>query len=110
MEIKIFVVKTELENNPSLTTNGKLNIEALAELKQQLIKLFGGLTEIKNCAGYWLNDKGTIESDKVNLWLINAEKNNYALIILLREILIEMKTLTVQKTQAYTIDNNIFFL
>jgi hypothetical protein len=110
MEIKVFVVKTELENNPSLTTNGKLNIEVLAELKQQLIKLFDGLTEIKNCAGYWVNNKGLIESDKISLWLIYTDKDEYSLIFQLREILSEIKALTMQKTQVYTINNNLFSL
>jgi len=68
MEIKIFVVKTEIEHNEKALT--LLNAE-----KINLVNLFNGLTIIPNCLGYWINEKGIIETDKVEIWLIDVQKD-----------------------------------
>jgi len=63
LRIEIFVVKT-----------AKPDFYELQEAKRSLIKLFGGITVIPNCLGYWLNPQnGKIERDLVEIWLIYAD-------------------------------------
>jgi hypothetical protein len=114
MEIKIFVVKTEIENN-------KKALEYLESQKRNLIRLFNGLTETTNQKGYWINEKGFIETDKVETWQIYVNQNltekleyetvlNKNTEISLNYILFQIKQITQQKTQAYAIDNEICFI
>lgn len=117
LEIKIFVVETEIQKLNVTIAQRQDRIKAydtLFRLKTDLIKLFGGLTELKDCRGYWLNSQGLIESDKVNYWLIYTTKEHlkqgFNVEKALIGILMQIQALTKQKTQAYTIDNEIFFL
>jgi len=116
MELKVFVVETELKK-----LNGEQSIKAyfkLLKLQTDLIKLFNGLTELKNVVGYWINDKGLIESDNVSLWLIYTDKteliNNESVLLWdvwnkFTLIIEEIKALTMQKTQMYTVNEKAKF-
>lgn len=117
MEIKIFIVETELLKLKNTIAEKELKIKTyqyLLRAKTDLIKLFNGLTELKNCTGYWINEKGLIESDKVNYWLIYTTKEHFKEGFNVEKtfigILMQIKELTKQKTQAYAIDGNMFFL
>ena len=116
MEIKVFIVETELK-----TFSEK---DKLLKLQTDLIKLFGGLTELKNAVGYWINDKGLIESDKISVWLIYTDKTEIINAISETEketvllwgiwqkfisIIEEIKALTMQKSQLYTINEKAKF-
>jgi hypothetical protein len=109
MEIKIFVITTEMEKIRDGYNKLALKL-SLNDRKTDLIRLFGGLTEIEELKGYWLNDKGIIETDNVIMWLIYKDNEDYSLIFQLREILAQIKTLTMQKSQAYTVNNDMFLL
>jgi len=130
MEIKIFVVKTKLENQKE-TKIGKFHgkpkfysipenklLEHLEVEKRELARLFGGLTVIPNCSGLFDSEIG-LESDKVEIWLIYANKTErleYQTVLpkdletSLLYILKLIKGITDQKSQAYAIDNEIHFI
>jgi len=120
MRIEIFVVETEMgklnatlrQKNLDLASHVKLLKqrrildEELFKCKTDLIKLFGGLTQFKELKGYWINDKGKIESDSVTLWLIYTSEMEDELF----SVLLRIKQITRQKCQAYSIDNEIYFI
>lgn len=119
MKIEIFVVKTEIIKNVGkkfIRLEDKLDSE-----KQNLTKIFGGMTIIPNCHGYWLNDNDKVEKDFVETWIIYVndnltEKLEYETVLRkdieeeLKESLKRIKIATQQKTQAYAIDNKIYFI
>ena len=138
MQIKIFVVLTEIEklNDKALNygidntktaknileiVNAKNTImEQLEFQKRELIRLFKGLTITPNQIGYWYNEKGLIETDKVETWNIYVDKAltekleyetvlNQKTEIAFQYLLFQIKQITQQKTLAYAIDNEIFF-
>jgi hypothetical protein len=110
MKIEIFMVKTL---NPSQ--------KELDRQKEALIKLFGGLTIIPNCEGFWLEkpkkiwnkqeqlktEKGTIWHDKVEIWQIYAVNDISNLAERLSDILGKIKRLTKQKEQVYAINDQL---
>jgi len=110
LRIEIFVVKT-----------AKPDFYELQEAKRSLIKLFGGITVIPNCLGYWLNPQnGKIERDLVEIWLIYADfpeiKEEADRIHVesqmqtLMRILSLIKKATHQKSQAYALNDKIYFI
>ena len=105
MEIKVFVVETEIQHN---TYNKAL----LFEKKIDLIRLFGGLTEVKDIKGYWIdNETNNIETDTGKIWLIYSEKGYEKNIFdKMRKILVEIKHITKQKVQMYTIGTEPHFI
>jgi len=139
MQIKIFIVLTEIEKLNDKALNYEIDntktakdileivneknklLENLEFQKRELIRLFKGLTETKNQKGYWLNEKGFIETDKVETWNIYVdkaltEKLEYETVLNQKTktdfqyLLFQIKQITQQKTLAYAIDNEIFFL
>jgi len=97
-EIKIFVVKTELQNNNA-------NLSVLEWLKLETVKAFGGLTVLADNKGYWLdNSTNKLCIDQTDIWLIETSdlltKN---LEIKLEAINLSIKTVTKQLAQLYTI-------
>jgi len=112
MKIEIFVCTTKLVHDLSyMTYEEKQNLEALEITKVKLIKLFSGLTITPNQKGFWLNEKQEIETDNVETWLIYTSTKEYSKLRLdLDNILAEIKRITAQQTQAYTIDNEIKFI
>ena len=139
MQIKIFVVLTEIEKLNDKALNYEIDntktakdileivneknklLENLEQQKRKLIKLFKGLTITLNQIGYWLNEKGFIETDKVETWNIYVdkaltEKLEYETVLNQKTktdfqyLLFQIKQITQQKTLAYAIDNEIFFL
>jgi len=109
LRIEIFVVRSEKENKDNLGI-----------AKGALIRLFGGLTIIPNCVGYWLNENKEIEADSVEIWLIYAdfpEADTESNAIFKRTtmntfltILELIKEATRQKSQAYALNNKIYFI
>lgn len=109
MRIEIFVVRSEKENK-----------DRLGIAKGALIRLFGGLTVIPKCQGYWLNENKEIEADSVEIWLIYAdfpEADTKANAIFKQtkmnaflSILELIKDATRQKSQAYALNDKIYFL
>jgi len=139
MKIEIFVVLTkavELEDKImqygidksksakdilDVNTEIKAITDALESEKQNLTKLFDGLTIIPNCCGYWLNENGKIEHDYVETWIIYVnddltEKLEYETVLRkdieqkLKDSLTRIKKATQQKSQAYSGDNKIYFI
>jgi len=96
LEVKLFVVTTEI--------NAELDLKAI---KYQIVSEFGGLTEISDFEGYFIeNDKMVV--DKGKLWLIYANGSDCADII--RDFALKIKTITRQNTQLYAIDNKHYFV
>ena len=96
MRIEIFVVKTL---NP--------NQNRLDKIKDALIRVFGGLTIIPNCEGLWLNEKGIICHDKVEIWLIYTDFKEQTIMKALEPYLTRIKAITKQTSQAYTLNENL---
>ena len=96
MRIEIFVVKTL---NP--------NQNRLDKIKDALIRVFGGLTIIPNCEGLWLNEKGIICHDKVEIWLIYTDFKEQTIMKALEPYLTRIKAITKQTSQAYTLNSNL---
>jgi len=115
MRIEIFVVETEILHDRLLSDNIK-GLRCLEEQKIHLIKIFGGLTEINDSKGYYINSKEEIESDLSKIWIIYTKHENidltknYWFDISLKPILLRIKEITRQKSQAYTINNEIYFI
>jgi len=99
MKIEIFVV--QIEND---------TLKRLDKVKETLIKLFGGLTIIPKCHGYWKNQNGNIETDSVEIWQIYTQKVKIATLQSLMVILEIIKSATAQKTLAYTVNNEIHLI
>ena len=109
MRIEIFVVLSAKPNKPELEI-----------AKRALIRLFGGLTIIPNCKGFWLNKNGKIEKDLVEIWLVYADfpqiKEEADRIHVeskmqaLTKVLSLIKQATHQKSQAYALNNKIYFI
>lgn len=109
MRIEIFVVLTEIEQiqEPHFEHIAR---EQLRNAKEALIRLFGGITEIRGCFGAWQDEGGRIHSDKVDLWLFYTSKPESAFLKYPKAILASIKDATDQKSQAYTINNEIAFI
>jgi len=107
LRIEIFVVTTELEklNRTLQQTNQRLESYIdLLKCKNDLTRLFGGLTEI-DFKGFWLNHKtNTIDSDKGKLWLIYTEQKEEEL----NNILLRIKEITQQNCQVYAINDGMY--
>jgi len=103
MKIEIFVVKTL---NPSQKT--------LDSIKEALIGIFGGLTIIPNCEGFYReceiknhHAKEVICHDKVEIWLIYTDFKEKTAIKALEPFLARIKNATQQTTQAYALNENL---
>jgi hypothetical protein len=99
MRIEIFVVKTL---NPDQNR--------LDKLKEALIRLFGGLTIIPNCEGFFLDKNtqfGTIWHDKTEIWQIYTDFKEKTVIKALEPYLARIKNATRQTTQAYALNENL---
>jgi len=121
MRIEIFVVTTELAKDALL--NNSINLKlCLEEQKIHLIKLFGGLTE-SDFKGYWINDKNQITQDFGKKFLIYTEMiqepEDFSKLCVcfccditrkFNAILLQIKQITKQDKQAYTINNEIYFI
>ena len=101
MQIKIYVVKTEVEKDISLNA-------LIHDLKIRVLNEFGGLTIIPNCLDLWC-DKSTVQTkgyvdickDSVEIWEILSDHVDEEQ---LRNIALLIKFATKQKTQLYTIN------
>lgn len=120
MRIEIFV-KTELTLQ---TTKDK----QIRDLRNEIIRQFGGLSVIPNINGYWMSDSTHICVDDVEIWLIYADREietskwtingNKATIHTTIEKTTEIikafneriKKITAQKSQAYGIDGKLYFV
>jgi len=103
MKIEIFVVKTL---NPSQKT--------LDSIKEALIGIFGGLTIIPNCEGFYReceiknhHAKEVICHDKVEIWLIYTDFKEQTIMKALEPYLTRIKAITKQTSQAYTLNSNL---
>lgn len=110
MKIEIFVVKTEIEKLEQAKRENALLW--LNSRKETIINLFSGLTVVSDCVGYWLNDKKEIEKDNVEIWIIYTEKalDSGFYLSTLTHLLKSIKRITKQQSQAYAIDNKMFFV
>lgn len=95
MRIQIFVVKTE-----------KPNAQAMEYLRKSLVERFHGLTIIPKATGYWVNDKGMEEKDKVEIWEIFTDEQGYNQEMFI-DIMVLIKAVTNQSVQAVGINNDI---
>jgi|GEM_PF-3206782 hypothetical protein len=95
MRIQIFVVKTEMPD-----------AQLLEYLRKSLLEMFHGLTIIPKATGYWVNDKGKEDKDKVEIWEIFTNEQGYNQ-EMFTDIMMKMKTLTNQSVQAVGINNDI---
>jgi len=95
VRIQIFVVKTE-----------KPNAQVLEHLRKTLVKMFKGLSIIPSVRGYWVNDKGKEEKDKVEIWEIYTKNIGYNHEEF-TDIMKQIKTVTKQSVQAVGINNDM---
>lgn len=95
MRIQIFVVKSE-----------KPNATILEQLRKSLVKMFYGLTVVPDATGYWINDKGKIVKDAVELWEIVTTATGYNHEEF-TDIIGQIKAVTKQSVQAVEINNDI---
>ena len=98
MRIEIYLVETL-----------KPNQKSLQKLKGALIKLFGGLSELP-FKGYWKNEIGKICEDKGKIWLIYTDLGKASFNFSLKSICNSIKIITQQKSQAYAINNEMYFI
>lgn len=91
--------------------DSKINRLSLNHMKKALIDIFGGITiSDETKTGFWKNQKGQIEKDSVRIWEILVEKYEFEKFKELRKILHEIKRITKQKCQLYTINNEPYYL
>jgi len=110
MQIKIYVVKTEIDKDISLNVN-------LPFLKIELLNEFGGLTIIKDCVGLWV-DSSTVSTkgfkyickDKVDIWEIYTDRSVKSILETLKPIALKIKLETKQTCQLFVINNKAYFL
>jgi len=108
---EIFVVKTKITKklgDSVRTIEDKINANRqLLTVKCDLIREFGGLTEIGNFKGYWMNaDK--IYTDIGDIWLIYSDSGDTLAII--DGFAKRVKIITLQQSQLYTIDGKAYFV
>ena len=77
----------------------------LDTFKISLCKIFSGLTEYQNVKGYWLDSHNKLITDNVTIWEIYTYANTLKDSIRFSEIMQNIKAVTVQQAQYYTIDN-----
>jgi hypothetical protein len=112
VQIIIYVVKTEIAKDLTyLTYEEKKNLEDLETIKKEIIHEYSGLTVLPNCFGYWLDQNGKLETDKVDLWIILKKtgdiENEFAII---EDFAKKIKLLTKQKSQLFQINENPYFV
>lgn len=108
-EIKITVTKTELLKKPIGKSNvlNEHALNLLGALKQELINLFGGLSESQQYIGYWVNNEGVTERDLNVDWLILTDKQDLETLKRLNQICLAIKLVTKQKAQLVTIKKDV---
>lgn len=90
-----------------MTYEEKNALIALETIKAELIEEFGGLTESGEEKGYW-NDNGKICVDSVKRWLIyTSSKDSFEII---EDFAKDIKAITAQKSQAFAINETLFFV
>lgn len=68
---EIYVVTSGIAKDLTyMTFEEKQAFEQLEDLRLQLIQKFGGMTVIENTKGYWINEKGELIKDIVDIWVI----------------------------------------
>lgn len=107
MQIKIYVVKTEVDKDISLNA-------LIHDAKLRILNEFGGLTVIPNCLGLWCDNstvptKGYIDicKDSVEIWEIYSDSPHTEE---LKRIVFDIKIATKQKSQLYTVNNDAIFV
>jgi hypothetical protein len=101
MKVELYVTKTVLTS---------VNVQELEQIKVELCGEFGGLTEIDNCKGYWLNPKtNKLDQDNVSLWVIYSltQKDTYEII---ESYAKRIKAITNQECQLFAINDKPFFV
>ena len=98
MQIKIYVVDYEKYSAILNTT------------KLKLAKLFGGLSEYPNIKGYWVSPKNELIADNVTVWEIYTDKTTLVHSNVFIEIVKEIRAISAQLSQLYTIDNKTHFV
>jgi hypothetical protein len=106
-QIKIYVVRTETDKDISLNA-------LVHDCKLRVLNEYGGLTVIPNCLGLWVDDS-TVQTtgfkdiciDNVEIWEIWTEHLDKEQ---LRNIALEIKTCTKQKSQLYTVNFKSYFV
>jgi hypothetical protein len=110
VKIEIYVVTTELKQNPStLHDNERAKArKALDQLKVELCREFGGLTVVPNCTGYWRNENLELECDDTEIWIILSSTVITSSAIL--KYAERLKVLCSQKSQLFTVNNFPYFV
>ena len=108
MQIKIYVVKTELSYLRNLRNlrRTRINRKKVDIIKEELFNLFDGLTvdrKIKD--GLWRNSKDKMDKDRVQNWeILTKTVDFYALEGLFKALMEELKQVTKQESQLYTLN------
>jgi|SRR5208337_1993937 len=96
VRVELYVVTT---NNPD-----KAKLE---EIKAKLCDVFGGLTVIPNCEGYWM-DGTKMVTDETQIWVILSST-----VITTKDILPfaeQLKLICQQKSQLFTVNGTPYFI
>lgn len=118
MQIKIYVVKTELLKDSKNILN-KNALELLNALREELISIFQGLSVHPTFKGYWIDSNknsqpwinghiANIETDINEIWEIITDKETFeANTKKLNQIVICIKSITKQKSQLVTLNKDV---
>lgn len=106
MRVEIFVVKP-YSDITYMTYEEKKALETLETIKAEIIREFGGLTESGEETGYW-SSNGSICVDSVKRWLIYTESKDTFEII--EDFAKKIKATTAQKSQAFAINDTLYFV
>lgn len=113
MRIEIYVVKTELDRTyVSKTQRWKEtevtnNLARLEVIKSEIVHIFGGMTIIPNCKGYW-EESTKFYIDNVEIWLIYTSTSDG--IEMIKAFAKRIKILTFQKNQAFAINGKFYLV
>lgn len=113
MKVEIFVIKTKIDESKASNDKEDKALALRAEWKlinvrNLLIKAFGGLTVIQNAIGFWINESGAIETDNAEMWLIYTNLKNTKSII--EAFAKQIKKITAQDSQAFGINTCLYFV
>jgi len=105
LRIEIFVVATKIKGLRTTETIEKA-VSSILSCKEDLVKLFGGLTEIPYFNGYFMK-RGNIEYDTGEIWLIYTDNPELVEDNRFKSILLEIKGTTKQMMQCYAVNNDL---
>jgi len=94
MQCEIYVIKTEIIGN-------KAQIEALEKIKDEISLKIGGITVLPIIQGEWF-ENGKKYVDNGEIWRICASNDKPIDFIWLNQKIVEIKALTLQKSQLMT--------